>query len=75
MKFFPFIATLLLAGSFYAQDGVSGTVDLTFNPNDMGALPDGIVNNEVSTSIVLSDQTILIGGAFTTVNGVSARVG
>jgi uncharacterized delta-60 repeat protein len=64
---------IIIGGDFTAVNGhgrnryarllTSGGVDLTFDPGN-GA------NNTVFTLVVLSDGNVLIGGDFTTVNGV-----
>jgi uncharacterized delta-60 repeat protein/uncharacterized repeat protein (TIGR01451 family) len=64
---------IVIAGAFTSFDGVQrnriarlnsdGTVDLTFNPGD-GA------NGVVRSMVLLSSGKILIGGEFTSVNGI-----
>ena len=50
----------------YAQPG---TIDLTFNPTDVGS--GNGANNDVLTTSIQSDGKIIIGGSFTTYNGNS----
>jgi uncharacterized delta-60 repeat protein len=53
-----------ISGTFGPGIGAPGALDLTFNPGT-GA------NNNVMATAVQSDGKVLIGGSFTTVNGVS----
>lgn len=60
-------ALLLAAGNTIAQPGA---IDHTFNPGDFGfGYGDG-PNGEISSMILQSDGQLLIGGSFTTVDGI-----
>lgn len=59
-----------LTSGIFAQPGA---LDLTFNPNDSGSGQGYGANNEVYATAVQSDGKILIGGVFTSYNGVARR--
>ena len=58
----------LLAFITYAQPG---TIDLTFNPTDVGFGSGFGTNNVVLTTSIQSDGKIIIGGWFTSYNGIA----
>ena len=62
------IAVLALSFTTYAQPG---TIDLTFNPTDIGFENGNGTNEAVYTSSVQSDGKVIIGGNFTYFNGAS----
>jgi uncharacterized delta-60 repeat protein len=67
-KIFTKILTLL-AFATYAQPG---TIDLTFNTTDVGfSYVDIGANNVIRTTSIQSNGKILIGGNFTSYNGIS----
>src|SRR5690554_4751300 len=59
--------SLLICGYSLAQPGA---LDLTFNPNDFGSGMGTGANDEVYTTVLQSNGKILIGGNFTSYNGV-----
>ena len=63
------LIVVILGFTTYAQPG---TIDLTFNPTDVGS--GNSANNDVRTTSIQSDGKIIIGGSFTTYNG-NARNG
>jgi uncharacterized delta-60 repeat protein len=67
-KLVSFLVCLLFAVGVYAQ---SGSLDLTFNPGDLGFGHGDGPNDYVCAAVSQPDGKILIGGAFTTYNGVS----
>src|SRR5690554_7231419 len=58
---------LLICSYSLAQPGA---LDLTFNPNDFGSGMGTGANDEVYTTVLQSNGKILIGGNFTSYNGV-----
>ena len=69
MKKYLLINFLVIIFGFttYAQPG---TIDLTFNPTDLGFEGDG-ADNSVYTTSIQSDGKIIIGGWLTTYNGIA----
>jgi uncharacterized delta-60 repeat protein len=73
MKFILVIAAFLLTNALRAQVAGSGTIDNSFNINDNGSSPFGILNGEVTSSLVLSDNSVMIAGGFSLVHGIPAQ--
>nr|WP_294939036.1 T9SS type A sorting domain-containing protein [uncultured Flavobacterium sp.] len=68
MKKTTLLLFLLLSIEALAQPG---TLDFTFNPSDLGFSAGA--NNAVSASVVQPDGKIIIGGSFTSYNGVTSN--
>jgi uncharacterized delta-60 repeat protein len=69
-----YLCCFLLAGGLYAQSSLSagnaGTIDHSFNPGDIG-FGNGDGPNQIVHAVVRqADGKILIGGDFTTYNGI-----
>ncbi|MGV9004471.1 T9SS type A sorting domain-containing protein [Flavobacterium sp.] len=62
------IAVFALAFTSFAQPG---TIDLTFNPPAIGFGNGDGANNTVYTTSIQSDGKIIIGGSFTSYNGIA----
>lgn len=79
MKYLKFLKRtfILFMLSFFATNFImaqSGEVDLSFNPSDAGFdNPVGGANNIVKKVVYQSDGKLLIGGQFTTYNGIAAN--
>jgi len=63
---FSFISCFLAAANIYAQQG---KVDLTFNTVDNGLNGDGF-NNTVRTLSLQSDDKLIVGGDYLSLNGI-----
>lgn len=78
----PLDGKILVGGAFATLNGVTfngigrlnadGTPDITFNPGGLGAGSTGI-SSTVHALAIQSDGKIIIGGDFTTFNGVTAN--
>src|SRR6266576_731380 len=67
------ILQLLVLISLLNMDvlGQPGNLDLSFNPGDLGFGNGDGPNNFVSTTAILSDGRIIMGGNFTSYNGTA----
>lgn len=63
-----FLAALLLPLNTFAQIGAD---DPTFNPTDLGYAQGESTNGNIFTAALQNDGKVIIGGLFTTFNGVS----
>ncbi|ESU24840.1 hypothetical protein FEDK69T_03930 [Flavobacterium enshiense DK69] len=68
MKKITFLFILLLSIAGIAQPG---TIDLSFNPSDVGFTAGA--NNLITVSVLQPDGKLIIGGNFTSYNGVSCN--
>ena len=64
MKKIILFTLILFSTTFFGQQG---TLDLTFNPTDLGS--GNLANGPVKITSTQSDGKIIIGGGFTTYNG------
>ena len=68
-----FYLMLLLSAFWFNTKAQSGTNDPTFNPTDIGfGFGDG-ANNRIRTTAIQSDGKIIIGGDFTSYNGIAKK--
>jgi uncharacterized delta-60 repeat protein len=67
-KNYFYLCFLFITGILFAQPG---TMDLSFNPDDVGFGNGDGPNSTVRTTAIQSDGKIIIGGFFTSFNGTS----
>ncbi|MBI1288878.1 MAG: T9SS type A sorting domain-containing protein [Flavobacteriales bacterium] len=70
VKVFP-ILMMCLTFTFSATSQTPGSVDLTFNPTDIGYGYSAGANQIIRTVSVQNDGKVLVGGEFTSLNGSS----
>jgi uncharacterized delta-60 repeat protein len=68
LRSYLILALVLISGQLFAQPGAN---DPTFNPGDIGFGNGDGANGIVETTSIQADGKIVIGGAFTSYNGVA----